>query len=190
MTGIEHTRSRSQPRERVFLVFDKVKWFALTKGTLSRPLPRPTYPGGHWSLHKFGNRKHRFGWMKITPLLSPLPLGDRAAFKSRFSSELQYASPLPRSGGGRRLSGGRGSFRASQWTCWQTALPYPGPEARPCMFNSSHTASLHIMADCWLVESRGIITPTCGLTTWERFVPPAFGVRNWYIMRHDRLSQG
>ena len=45
----------------------------------------------------------------------------------------QKASPLPRSGGGRRLSGGRGSFRASQWTCWQTALPSPGP-AGPTLY--------------------------------------------------------
>jgi hypothetical protein len=30
----------------------------------------------------------------------------------------------------------------------------------------------------------------CGLTTWERFLPPTFGVRNWYILRLDRLSQG
>ena len=45
MTGIEHTRSWSQPRERVFFFgFDKVKWFALIKGALSRPLPRPTSP--------------------------------------------------------------------------------------------------------------------------------------------------
>jgi hypothetical protein len=30
----------------------------------------------------------------------------------------------------------------------------------------------------------------CGSTTWERFFPSDLGVRNWYIMRRDRLSQG
>src|SRR2546426_9993132 len=28
------------------------------------------------------------------------------------------------------------------------------------------------------------------MTTGDRFFPPTFGVRNWYIMRRDRLSQG
>ena len=58
------------------------------------------------------------------------------------------------------------------------------------MFNFSHIARLHFMADWCLVESRGIMAPTCGSTTWERFFPPTFGMRNWYIMRPDRLSQG
>jgi hypothetical protein len=60
----------------------------------------------------------------------------------------------------------------------------------PCMFNFSHTAELQIMADWCFVESRGAITRPCGSTTWERFFPPTFGMRNWYMMRPDRLSQG
>ncbi len=52
-------------------------------------------PSGHWSVHKFGNRKDQFGWMKITPLLSALPLGDRAAFKLFKQFDLWCLLPLP-----------------------------------------------------------------------------------------------
>jgi len=39
-------RSRREPRERVLFVIDEVKWFALIKVALSRPLSRPTSPEG------------------------------------------------------------------------------------------------------------------------------------------------
>ncbi len=61
--------------------------------------------------------------------LPKLRLGRVEDRKRPKTNDLKTARP--RSGGGRRLSGGRGSFRASQWTCWQTAYPLPGLKARP-----------------------------------------------------------
>jgi hypothetical protein len=64
--------------------------------------------------------------------------------------------------------------------------------SRPCMFNFNpiHTDH-HSRQNGVSVASRGAVNFKAAATTaWVRFSPPTFGVRNWYILRHDRLSQG
>ncbi len=63
--------------------------------------------------------------------------------------------------------------------------------SRPCMFNSESSPRVIFhgrMFTTWRREELSI--KTAALTAWVRFSPPTFGVRNWYILRLDRSSQG